>query len=214
MNFDDYLKSLTSAATIRAASKKAIETFRSIIRSMFGQTDRTVSGGSSDPPRETITNVTPDYLGQLLSYSYNPKWKEKLPYYDTFPLVIPIEIYDDGFLGLNLHYLPPVLRKQLLGEAYKRVFDEIKNRKKPNEPLSREDQIKLVRFAFRLRDNLMRSKYHRPCIKRYLKNHITSLIVVVPPHEWLLTIMLPTERFVKKSKEFVWEESKMKAEGR
>ena len=44
-------------------------------------------------------------FGKLNMFMYDPKLKKKLPYYDTFPLVLPIESYSDGFLGLNLHYL-------------------------------------------------------------------------------------------------------------
>ena len=49
-------------------------------------------------------------------FIYAPKFGKKLPYYDTFPLVLPIESYNDGFLGLNLHYLPIPLRIRLLDE--------------------------------------------------------------------------------------------------
>ena len=44
--------------------------------------------------------------GVLNMFVYAPKFARKLPYYDTFPLVLPIESYSDGFLGINLHYLP------------------------------------------------------------------------------------------------------------
>ena len=52
--------------------------------------------------------------GRLNMFFYNPKTKDVLPYYDTFPLVLPLETYNDGFLGLNLHYLPIPLRVKLL----------------------------------------------------------------------------------------------------
>ena len=42
--------------------------------------------------------------GKMYFYFYDPKYKAVLPIYDRFPLVIPIEPYPDGFLGLNLHY--------------------------------------------------------------------------------------------------------------
>ena len=42
----------------------------------------------------------------LNMFVYDPKYKKTLPYYDTFPLVLPLERYSDGFLGLNFHYLP------------------------------------------------------------------------------------------------------------
>ena len=49
-------------------------------------------------------------FGALNMFIYDPKLKNKLPYYDTFPLVLPIERYRDGFLGINFHYLPYALR--------------------------------------------------------------------------------------------------------
>ena len=53
-------------------------------------------------------------LGRMYFYFYDPKTKDMLPYYDRFPLVIPIERYSDGFLGLNLHYISPKQRVILL----------------------------------------------------------------------------------------------------
>ena len=36
--------------------------------------------------------------GNLNMFFYDPKLKNKLPYYDRFPLVLPLERYSDGFL--------------------------------------------------------------------------------------------------------------------
>ena len=55
--------------------------------------------------------------GKMYFFHYSPKLKDKLPYYDSFPLVIIIEMYGDGFLGLNLHYLPLKMRMNLLGRV-------------------------------------------------------------------------------------------------
>ena len=52
--------------------------------------------------------------GRLNMFVYAPKFARKLPYYDTFPLVLPLENYYDGFLGINLHYLQISLRIRLL----------------------------------------------------------------------------------------------------
>ena len=54
------------------------------------------------------------FYGKLNMFFYDPKFKKKLPYYDTFPLVLPLETYNDGFLGINMHYLPIPLRVRLL----------------------------------------------------------------------------------------------------
>ena len=59
--------------------------------------------------------------GNMYMYFYDPKYKDTLPYYDAFPLVIMMGPAKGGFYGLNLHYLPPVLRAKaldaLLGEG-------------------------------------------------------------------------------------------------
>ena len=56
------------------------------------------------------------FVGSMYMYFYDPKLKKELPYYDRFPLVLPLERYSDGFLGINLHYLPIPLRVRLLDE--------------------------------------------------------------------------------------------------
>ena len=54
--------------------------------------------------RDGKLNARPS-AGRMSMFIYDPKLKDKLPYYDTFPLVLPIETYSNGFLGINLHYL-------------------------------------------------------------------------------------------------------------
>ena len=52
--------------------------------------------------------------GSLFAYWYDPKWAKKLPYYDEFPMMMMVEKAKGGFIGLNFHYLPPMLRPRLL----------------------------------------------------------------------------------------------------
>jgi hypothetical protein len=47
-----------------------------------------------------------------------PSSRRQLPYWDRLPLIFPIEIYPDGFLGINLHYLPPMYRAKLMDALY------------------------------------------------------------------------------------------------
>ena len=53
-------------------------------------------------------------VGSMYMYFYDPKTRETLPYYDAFPLVVMVEPAPGGFYGINLHYLPPVLRAKML----------------------------------------------------------------------------------------------------
>ena len=53
-------------------------------------------------------------IGNMYMYYYDAKHKATLPYFDGFPLVIMMGPAKGGFKGVNLHYLPPVLRAKML----------------------------------------------------------------------------------------------------
>ena len=142
--------------------------------------------------------ITPMLTGRMIMYFYDPKHKKTLPYYDRFPLCIPITIHRDGWTGLNLHYLPARLRVQLLDALY-----EIYNNK-------HLDEKRRLNITYQTLQSVMRIRYYQPTIHRYLTNHLRSKIYIVDPHEWDLTLMLPTERFVGKSKQGVWNDSRQK----
>ena len=63
-------------------------------------------------------------FGEMYMMFYDPKHKKTLPYYDRFPLVIPFQKAKNGFLGLNLHYLPHSLRAKFLDELYDTVNND------------------------------------------------------------------------------------------
>ena len=44
-------------------------------------------------------------VGKMYMFTYDPKWKADLPYYDTVPLVVIAEPTAQGFSGINFHYL-------------------------------------------------------------------------------------------------------------
>ena len=50
----------------------------------------------------------------MYMYYYDAKHKATLPYFDGFPLIIMMGPAKGGFKGVNLHYLPPVLRAKML----------------------------------------------------------------------------------------------------
>jgi hypothetical protein len=67
-------------------------------------------------------------MGNMYLFAYDPKHKDTLPYYDRFPLIFPINKAKGGFLGINMHYLPPILRAKLMDQLYtvlnNKAFDE------------------------------------------------------------------------------------------
>lgn len=124
-------------------------------------------------------------IGRLEMYWYDPKWKKKLPYYDTFPLVVPIEHYMDGWLGLNLHYLAPPVRSIFFDQLLSVASD-----KKVNAQTS-------IMVNYDLLKNIGRFAAFKPCIKRYLASHVRSPILNLDPREWRTVVPLPLQKFVK-----------------
>lgn len=143
----------------------------------------------------TSSKLTVTDIGRMQQFFYDPKHKDTLPYYDRFPLVFVMEFYNDGFLGINAHYLPPMYRARLMDALYSIEMDD---RNRPGKKL---------RLTYSLLKNAGKYKYFKPCVKRYLNTHIRSRFLNVPYDQWDIALMLPTERFVKASKQTVWKES-------
>jgi hypothetical protein len=132
------------------------------------------------------------YPGFMYLFVYDPKWKKKLPYYDKFPLVIPVQFYNDGFLGINLHYLNYRMRLELFHELLTQID------KAPNDPRAR------FKLAYRTLRRYARFKAVRPCLKRYLSSHVQSHAIKIEAPDWETALFLPVENFAKKSKTTVW----------
>ena len=131
-------------------------------------------------------------VGQIYLAHYDPKHKKTLPYYDTFPLIIPIERYEDGFLGLNLHYLPPILRAKVLDSLYSTLTND------------KFDEKTRLRINYQILKGLSHHPLLAVCIKRYLGSHFRSRFLRIPTESWTASIFLPVEQFQKASKEIVW----------
>ena len=119
--------------------------------------------------------------GFLNMYIYAPKLKDKLPYYDTFPLIMYLKPAEKGFYGFNFHYLPYALRARLLDAAGQ-------NELNVNE--------------------VIKSRLTKPTIKRYLFGYLRSMCLRIEPEDNLTAIMLPVQRFKKASTATVWADSR------
>lgn len=135
-------------------------------------------------------------LGGLYFFYYNPKTKDDLPYYDTFPLVLMLERYPDGFLGLNLHYLPVKYRIALLRKLI--GFGAIYND---------QDELKRIRITYDILNSTRRFREYKPCLKRYLNSNIRSRILAVQPNEWDIATYLPVQQFKKARPNEIWQDS-------
>ena len=146
--------------------------------------------------RERLRNNS--IIGRMYFYFYDPKTKDKLPYYDKFPLVIPIERYPDGFLGLNLHYIHPkqriILLDKLSETASNKAYDE-------------KTKLKLSYGYLAAASKAFEAT---PCIKRYLFSQIQSRFLEISANEWDIAVMLPMESFAGATTSKVYSDSRKK----
>jgi len=137
-------------------------------------------------------------IGKMYFYFYDPKTKDSMPYYDRFPLVIPIEKYNDGFLGLNLHYIHPKHRMILLDK----LSDTMSN--------DTYDEKTKLKINYRYLAAASRIFEANPCIKRYLFTQIESRFLEITADEWDIAAMLPVESFVGATTSKVYADSRKK----
>ena len=128
-----------------------------------------------------------------LSPYYDPKLKRTLPYYDVFPLVLPLEPIPGGFMGMNFHYLPPLLRTRLLS----RVQQYADNRKFD----------KGTKFDVSY-DDLKNVNIVKPTIKKYLYSHVRTGFLRINADEAATAVFLPVQRFKKASDAKVYSDSR------
>ena len=195
-----YLQSLKTAiatGNMAARARMAATWFRSIVeRAKTALARDTVFQDVVTDAAKSGTLTGRMWLGKMYFFVYNPKHKITLPYYDMFPLVLPIERYSNGFLGINFHYLAPKDRAYLLDEI--KVFVNDKT-------LSENARILLTYDMLR---GFTKFKRAKPCLKRYLTTYMKTQFIPVLPDEWGPSIFLPVENFKKASKKAVWAESK------
>ena len=157
----------------KTTGPKSYDWYRKQVRSMTTPGARSLinKGKATLRPKYGIMNL----------FGYDPKHKEKLPYYDTFPLIFPLEPAKGGFIGLNFHYLPPLARVRFL-----RSLANTTNNNKFD---------KSTRYKINWRNNTFMKK----TAKHYLFNHVRTSFLNITAEEMAIAIFLPVARFKKGS---------------
>ena len=145
--------------------------------------------------KETDRRTNVLRIGMLYCFYYDPKTKADLPYWDRFPMVLVLEKYSDGFLGINLHYLPVKFRIAFLQKLMKYAL------------LTKEDDIRRMRISYDILTSTRRLAEFRPCLKRYLYSHLRSKVLTIKPNEWDVATMLPLQQFRGAIPTKVWRDS-------
>ena len=125
-----------------------------------------------------------DIIGTMQMFFYDPKTKDTLPYYDTFPLVVIVGPAEKGFYGLNLHYLPPMLRAKMLDG----LMDIASSKRSPNAKFE---------ITYETLKSTSKLKFFKPCFKHYLASNVKGGFAQVPAPEWEIATFLPVASFKK-----------------
>lgn len=189
--FINRLENRATVSGIERNTKESLEWFRNEIELLS-----TIPSRKKLLSDENFEYTNKPLIGRMFMYTYDPKHKKTLPYYDRFPLIFLIDKAEGGFYGLNLHYLSP---------GYRAIFfdqlTEYTNNKKYNSTTK-------LRLKYNFLKTNARLRYFAPCFKHYLTDHIKSRIVEIPAQHWETVLFLPSEQFMKIKAKGVWQLSR------
>lgn len=143
-----------------------------------------------------VTDHSDAITGNMYMFYYDAKHKDTLPYWDRFPLIIAIGPAEGGFYGINLHYLPPLLRAKFL-DALLDVTTSKKYTKNKKFNLTYEMLTKSAKL-----------RLFKPCFKHYLTKHVKSNFAKVNSTEWEIATFLPTAKWVGAGPKEVYRQSR------
>ena len=129
-------------------------------------------------------------------FEYDPKHKDTLPYYDRFPLIFPINKVKGGILGMNMHYLPPKMRAQLMDALYSVTSD------------NNYDEQTTLSISYKILNSASNFRLFKPTVKMYLASQVRSRFIKINSSEWDTALFLPVQSFQKASNSKVWSDSR------
>ena len=195
-----------SPKELERRSRESLEWFRKNTRRLKITSERFYK--QSDLPR-----VNKYIDGRFYTYFYNPEYANKLPQYDRFPCVLIIERYQNGFLGLNFHYIPPRMRVKLLYELFEFAIYEEKDEKEIDDQELRglgvdSFDANRIRMNYRLLTAITKLRFFKPCLKRYRYDKIFGRALEVVPKYWDIMAMLPTAQWEKTTTSTVYRDAR------
>lgn len=136
-------------------------------------------------------------VGEIALFRYDPKHKDTLPYYDEHPLILVVDFTANDFWGINLHYIPPEMRKKFIDQLYELKMKHM------------DDHRGYIKKATPLLNALGNSDLFSHCFKQYkVKGHVKSKFAIIKPSYWKVVSRLPLQQFKKKDQSVVWQDAK------
>lgn len=136
-------------------------------------------------------------LGRMYLFRYAPITRNKLPYYDTFPLMIPYYRKGSTIFGANFHYININMRRRLFENMVD--LNYITDGTETDEPK--------FNFTYRRLKGKNLFRFLPPTIHQYKLGRVRSILIEIDAREWPLALYLPVEAFKKTKKSVVWDNS-------
>lgn len=171
------LQSYTSA--VRGLKQSATDWYHSQIEKMSDASFRLNPSYEKLEKRSNKVSILEP--GKMYMYAYDPKYKDTLPLYDKFPLLFPYRLTDNGFIGLNVHYLSGQARMALMNGLF--IIHAMNPRR-------------YDRLSWEFLQNASVFPGAKDCIHRYLWTHVRSPFLEIHHDDWLVASQLPVEKFV------------------
>ena len=179
---------------IRAKSGEAIKWFRDIVQQARRKVLPAATGRKEFTGERSIGVTRKPLIGRMYLFQYKAKWDEILPYWDMWPLIFPFDYAKNGFYGINLHYLAPNDRTDLMIRLIKAQGG--------SGNLTERYRLKLSY------DIITKFKPAKPCIKRYLFGQVRGTgMYGIGGEDWSYAAALPLQKFQKQSAKYVWNQS-------
>jgi hypothetical protein len=191
--FDKILAKGIRSGQVPARTEAAREWYRNAAK-------RTVRDGGFDTEKlqkesasRAVNKIT---LGNMYMFTYNAKHAKTLPYFDRYPLIFPIGLAKGGFMGINMHYLPPQLRAKLMDALYTVINND------------KYDETTRVKLTYNILNGATKFNMFKPTIKHYLSSQIKSRFIYISPAEWDIALFLPMADFGGVTKQKVYADSR------
>ena len=179
---------------IKAKSGEAIKWFKKIVKQTQRAAFPAATGRKEFTGERSIGVTRKPLIGRMYLFQYKAKWDEILPYWDMWPLIFPFDYAKNGFYGINLHYLAPNDRTDLMIRLIKAQGG--------SGNLTERYRLKLSY------DIITKFKPAKPCIKRYLFGQVRgSGMYGIGGEDWSYAAALPLQKFQKQSAKYVWNQS-------
>ncbi len=171
-------------STVKARSKDAMSWFRDIVKKTKNVIPARRGRKELTGDRNVGAVLTPE-IGKMYLFNYDAKYKDILPYWDRWPLIFPFDETDNGFYGINLHYLPVDKRINLMTALIKAQ----------GEAGANLDDNYVLGLSYTI---IKGFKPARKCIKRYINEgtYRKSPFYTISGQDWSYAAALPLQKFV------------------